>query len=286
MGGTVRRLAASLTSFVGRAGAVEEVSGLLGTSRLVTVTGPGGVGKTRLAVEVARQLGGRFADGLCLVELAAVTEPALVPAAVTAALGLPQSPDLSAADSLAAALARLQVLLVLDNCEHIIESAADLCEMALHAGDDTRILATSQEPLRVAGEARYRLPPLSVPPPGEQGGNGQSDAVSLFTDRAKRIDPHFELTPEWAPVVGRLVARLDGMPLAMDHSNQFNRWSPRLPCRAGSPVTPREVFHYEENRVISSSERRHDPARPCSKQNRQSLGRVGGSSQSDPSQTR
>ncbi|MGH3153731.1 MAG: protein kinase domain-containing protein [Streptosporangiaceae bacterium] len=214
--GTQTSLPVPMTPFIGRADAVEEVTGLLGSSRLVTVTGPGGVGKTRLAVEVARQLAGRFADGACLVELAPVTEPALVPAAVVAALGLPQSPDLSAADALAAGLARVQLLIVLDNCEHIIEAAADLCEMIVHAGDDTRILATSQETLRVAGETRYRLSPLSVPPPGEQGQNGQSEAVSLFTDRAKRIDPHFELTSESAPVVARLVARLDGMPLAIE----------------------------------------------------------------------
>ena len=214
--GTVRGLAPSLSAFIGRASAVEEVSGLLDGGRLVTVTGPGGVGKTRLAAEVARQVAGRFADGACLVELAAVQEPSLVPAAVAAALGIPQAPDMSAAESLAAALARLQVLLALDNCEHIIEAAADLCEMVLVAADDVQILATSQEPLRVAGEARYRLSPLSVPQPGDQSEPMDSEAVSLFADRAKRVDPHFSLTPELAPVVARLVSRLDGMPLAIE----------------------------------------------------------------------
>ena len=211
-----RGLAAPLTTFVGRTEAVQEVAGLLEGARLVTVTGPGGVGKTRLAIEVARQQAGRFADGACLVELAAVSEPALVPAAVAAALGIPQAPDLSATESLAAALHRLQVLLVLDNCEHLVTAVADLCELLLPVADDARFLATSQEPLRVGGETRYRLAPLSVPRPGEQAEAAESEAVRLFTDRARRVDPHFDLDPESAPAVARLVARLDGMPLAIE----------------------------------------------------------------------
>ena len=211
-----RGLVSPLTTFVGRTEAVQEVAGLLEGSRLVTVTGPGGVGKTRLAIEVARQQAGRFADGACLVELAAVSEPALVPAAVAAALGIPQAPDLSATESLAAALHRLQVLLVLDNCEHLVAAVADLCELLLPVADDARFLATSQEPLRAGGETRYRLAPLSVPRPGEQAEAAESEAVRLFTDRARRVDPHFDLDPESAPAVARLVARLDGMPLAIE----------------------------------------------------------------------
>ncbi len=211
-----RGLVSPLTTFVGRTEAVQEVAGLLQGSRLVTVTGPGGVGKTRLAIEVARQQAGRFADGACLVELAAVSEPALVPAAVAAALGIPEAPDLSATESLAAALHRLQVLLVLDNCEHLVVAVADLCELLLPVADDARFLATSQEPLRAGGETRYRLAPLSVPRPGEQAEAAESEAVRLFTDRARRVDPHFDLDPESAPAVARLVARLDGMPLAIE----------------------------------------------------------------------
>jgi predicted ATPase/DNA-binding CsgD family transcriptional regulator len=211
-----RGLVSPLTTFVGRTEAVQELAGLLEGSRLVTVTGPGGVGKTRLAIEVARQQAGRFADGACLVELAAVSEPTLVPAAVGAALGIPQAPDLSATESLAAALHRLQVLLVLDNCEHLVAAVADLCELLLPVADDARFLATSQEPLRAGGETRYRLAPLSVPRPGEQAEAAESEAVRLFTDRARRVDPHFDLDPESAPAVARLVARLDGMPLAIE----------------------------------------------------------------------
>ncbi len=211
-----RGLAPPLTTFVGRTEAVQEVAGLLNGSRLVTITGPGGVGKTRLAIEVARQVAGRFADGACLVELAAMHEPALVPAAVAAALGIPQAPDLSVAESLAAALGRLQVLLVLDNCEHLVGAVADLCETMLLAADDVRVLATSQEPLRVAGETRYRLAPLSVPQPDEQADSAESEAVRLFADRARLVDPHFRIDPESAPAVARLVTRLDGMPLAIE----------------------------------------------------------------------
>jgi predicted ATPase/DNA-binding CsgD family transcriptional regulator len=213
---STRSLLSPLTTFIGRAEAVEEVVGLLDGYRLVTVTGPGGVGKTRLAIEVARQVTERFGDGACLVELAAVQEPTLVPAAVGAALGIPQASDLSVAESLAAALPRLQVLLVLDNCEHLIGAIADLCETMLLAADDVRVLATSQEPLRVAGETRYRLAPLSVPHPDGQAEAAESEAVQLFADRARRVDPHFSLDPRSASTVAQLVARLDGMPLAIE----------------------------------------------------------------------
>ncbi len=210
---TLRGLARPLTTFIGRADAVDEVVGLLDDSRLVTVTGPGGVGKTRLAAEVARRMAGRFADGTWLVELAAVQQPALVPDAVVAALGLPQAPTISAEQYLVSVLVREQLLLVLDNCEHLIEAAAELCETLLAAADDVRILATSQEPLRVTGETRYRLPPLPVPQPGEAG---ESDAVRLFVDRARRVDPHFSVDAESSHVVAALVERLDGMPLAIE----------------------------------------------------------------------
>ena len=123
----------------------------------MTVTGPGGAGKTRLAGQVARQVAGRFADGAWLAELAPVRDPALVPAMVAAALGVREQPGLPAAAALARVLARQQLLLVLDNCEHVAGAAAELCAGLLAACDEVRVLATSREPLRVAGEARYRL---------------------------------------------------------------------------------------------------------------------------------
>jgi predicted ATPase/class 3 adenylate cyclase/DNA-binding CsgD family transcriptional regulator len=207
---------AALTSFVGRAGPVRQVAGLLEQGRLVTVTGPGGAGKTRLAAEVARRVAGRFADGVWLAELAAVRDPAQVAAVVAAVLGIQEQPGVPAVSALARVLARQQLLVVLDNCEHVIGAAARLCAGLLPAADDVRILATSREPLRVAGETRYRLVPLTLPSPDDPAGVGESEAVALFADRARQADSRFALTEETGPAVARLVARLDGMPLAIE----------------------------------------------------------------------
>jgi predicted ATPase/DNA-binding CsgD family transcriptional regulator/DNA-binding XRE family transcriptional regulator len=206
----------ALTSFVGRAGSVREVTGLLDRGRLVTVTGPGGAGKTRLAGQVANLVAGRFADGVWLAELAPVRDPVLVPAVVAAALGVREQPGLPAAGALARVLARQQLLVVLDNCEHVAGAAAQLCAGLLAACDDVRILATSREPLRVAGEARYRLGSLALPDLDDPENAAGSEAVALFTDRARRADPRFALDEQAGPVVARLVARLDGMPLAIE----------------------------------------------------------------------
>ena len=205
----------ALTSFVGRAGAVSEVAGLLDRGRPVTVSGPGGAGKTRLAGQVAGRVAGRFADGAWLAELAPVRDPALVAAVVAAALGVREQPGMSAAEALARVLARRQLLLVLDNCEHVIGAAAQLCAGLLAACDDVRVLATSREPLAVAGEAGYRLGPLALPGPDEADAAG-CEAVALFTDRARQADAHFALTGETTAAVARLVRRLDGMPLAIE----------------------------------------------------------------------
>ena len=184
--------------------------------QLVAVTGPGGAGKTRLACEVARQVAGRFADGVWLAELAAVSDPGQVPAVVAAALGVREQPGVPVAATLARVLARQQLLLVLDNCEHVLAAAAGLCAELLAACDDLRVLATSREGLRVAGEARYRLGPLAVPDPDDLAGAAGAEAVMLFTDRARQADAHFVLDARTGPQVARLVARLDGMPLAIE----------------------------------------------------------------------
>jgi non-specific serine/threonine protein kinase len=194
---------------------VREVAGLLDQYRLVTVTGPGGAGKTRLAGEVAERVAARFADGVWLAELAAVADPALVAAVVAAALGVRDQPGVPAADAVARVLAGQQLLLVLDNCEHVIGAAAALCAGLLAACDDVRVLATSREPLAVAGEARYRLAPLTLPGP-DDAADGGCEAVALFADRARSADAHFALDGQTGPAVARLVARLDGMPLAIE----------------------------------------------------------------------
>jgi len=215
--GGVHGFASALTSFVGRAGAVSEVAGLLGEYRLVTVTGPGGVGKTRLAGEVAGRVADRFADGVWLAGLAAVADPAQVPVVVAAALEVRDQQGVREAEALARVLAREQLLLVLDNCEHVIGAAAELCTGLLLACDDVTILATSREPLRVAGEARYRLAPLALPDPDDPAEAAAGcEAVALFADRARRADAHFALAGKIGPAVARLVARLDGMPLAIE----------------------------------------------------------------------
>src|SRR5690349_10117730 len=216
LAGGLHGFAPALTSFVGRAGPVREVTGLLGRYRLVTVTGPGGAGKTRLAGQVAKLVAGRFADGAWLAELAPVRDPALVPAVVAAALGVRDQPGLPAAAALARVLARQQLLLVLDNCEHVAGAAAQLCAGLLAACDEVRVLATSREPLRVAGEARYRLGPLTLPAPGDPADLARYESVALFADRARRADARFVLDEPTGRAVARLVARLDGMPLAIE----------------------------------------------------------------------
>jgi predicted ATPase/DNA-binding CsgD family transcriptional regulator len=213
--GGVHGFVPALSSFVGRGGDVRRLDGLLGEHRLVTVTGPGGVGKTRLAGEVARQVAGRFADGVWLVELAAVQDAAQVPRAVAAALRVQQAPGELLLQSLAGALARQQLLLVLDNCEHVLTAVAELCAALLTAADDLTVMATSREPVGLAGEVRLRLRPLPLPDPGIPPGMGVP-AVALFVDRARQADPEFALDGETGPMVAELVARMDGMPLAIE----------------------------------------------------------------------
>jgi predicted ATPase/DNA-binding CsgD family transcriptional regulator/transcriptional regulator with XRE-family HTH domain len=214
--GEMHGFPAVLTSFIGRAAATRRIVGLLGDYRLVTVTGPGGSGKTRLAGEVARRMAGQFADGAWLVELALVADSAQVPLAVATALGVREEPGVPAAEAVARALARQQLLLVLDNCEHVIGAAAALCTGLLAACDDVRVLATSREPLRAGGEARYRLAPLSLPGPDDAADPDGSEAVALFADRARQADAHFTLDGRTGSAVASIVIGLDGMPLAIE----------------------------------------------------------------------
>jgi predicted ATPase/DNA-binding CsgD family transcriptional regulator len=205
-----------MTSFVGRAAEIAELSTLLGEYRLVTVTGPGGVGKSRLAGAVARRMASHFADGAWLVELAAEQDPAQLSSAVMTALGLYSERETHAAERVMAALVRRQLLLVLDNCEHMVPAVAVLCGDLLRAADDLRILTTSRQPLGVAGEVRYRLEPLRQTSGTESAGHFRSEAVTLFAERARLVDRRFTLDDESRPAVARIVGRLDGMPLAIE----------------------------------------------------------------------
>ena len=207
---------APLTSFVGRKREAAELIKLLHASRLVTITGPGGVGKTRLAVELAHEVADQFPDGVYVVGLGAVTDEARVPAEVAGALGIRQVPGRSPQDMLTEVLAAQRLLLVLDNCEHVLTAVAELCGDLLKSADDVRILATSREQLWVSGEARYRLASLGLPGSGEPSEIAESEAVALFVERARQAVPSFTLTPEFVPLAARVVARLDGMPLAIE----------------------------------------------------------------------
>jgi predicted ATPase/DNA-binding SARP family transcriptional activator len=234
-------LPAGLTSFVGRDDELTQVAGLLGTHRLLTLTGPGGAGKTRLAVEAARAELAAVPGGVWLVELAPVTDPAEVPSAALAALGLREQAlmyargpigtvidDTDALARLLAALASRRALLVLDNCEHLVAAAARLAGQVLAACPHVRILATSREPLAITGEALWTVGPLTLPPdpavtsdhperPGVPAPPIDDYAsVRLLAQRARAVLPGFDVTAANAAAVARICRALDGMPLAIE----------------------------------------------------------------------
>ncbi|MGD9891360.1 MAG: LuxR C-terminal-related transcriptional regulator [Dehalococcoidia bacterium] len=187
--------------------------------RLVTLTGTGGCGKTRLALQVAADLAATFPDGVRLVELAPVTDASLVPSAVAAAVGVGEAPGVPLLNTLVAAFRRQPQLLVLDNCEHLVDACAQLAEHLLDGCPALCILVTSREPLGAGGERQWRVPPLVVPdpdtlPPLDK--LADYPAVQLFLDRARAVRPDFDLTPGNAEAVARICARLDGIPLALE----------------------------------------------------------------------
>src|SRR5437879_4878036 len=196
-------LPAEVTSFVGRRRETSETRRLLAEARLVTLTGPGGVGKSRLALHVAARVRRGFPDGVWLVDLAALDEPQLLAQTVLDTLGVRDASSRPASDALAAFLADRSLLLVLDNCEHLLDECAELAATLSRAAPGLRMLATSREALRIEGEHALLVPPLPVPdaPPEVSGDNGQRapttkelvgcDAVALFADRAGAAVPDF-----------------------------------------------------------------------------------------------
>jgi non-specific serine/threonine protein kinase len=209
----------ALTSFIGRTREQAEVQALLGAARLVTLTGAGGAGKTRLAQALAGELVGEYPDGVWLVELAPLADSTLVSQAVSQVLGLREEPGRSLSESLVARLRERHLLLVLDNCEHLVAACATLAEALLRACPAVHILATSREGLGVAGERLYRVPSLAVPPLDRLSapeGLGEYAAVALFVARAQERRADFTLSVQNARVVAQVCTRLDGMPLAIE----------------------------------------------------------------------
>lgn len=251
--GRRHRLPAPLTRFIGRAREKREVATLLAASPLVTLTGFGGTGKTRLAIEVAAGCADGFSDGAWLVELAPLADPRLVPQAVANALGVKEGRGESGPDvleSLAAHVRDRRLLLVLDNCEHLVQACAHLAKALLESGPGLRILATSREALRVGGESVYALSPLAV---AELGPGARAEAVAaneaamLFVDRAGLAQPGFRLTDANAAAVAGICRQLDGIPLAIELAAARARALPvetiaervgqRLPPGAGGDPT-------------------------------------------------
>lgn len=211
--------ASDMTSFVGRRRELADAKALMAQSRLVTLTGPGGVGKTRLAFQLAERSRKAFRDGVWEIGLASLEDPASLGPAVVSALSVPDQSNRPAAEKLMDHLAGRQLLIVLDNCEHILAAAAALCAQLLHTAPGLRILATSREPLGIAGEQICLIPPLATPSPSESyspDGLAQFEAVTLLTDRARSIVPDFAVTVENSDAVSQLCNRLDGMPLAIE----------------------------------------------------------------------
>ncbi len=211
-------LPASLSSFIGREREIGEVKRALASTRLLTLTGTGGCGKSRLALRIAGDLMDAYPDGVWVVELAPLADPSLLPQTVAVTLGLRAGTDQSVLETLTGDLAPKDLLLLLDNCEHLIEAAAPLVEALLRACPRLRILATSREALRIAGETSWLVP--SLPLPLTNGATvddvQRSDAVQLFVERARAVRPVFRLTSANAAVVTQICRRLDGIPLAIE----------------------------------------------------------------------
>ena len=201
-----QNLPTQLTSFIGRATQIVDITESLAVNRLVSLTGAGGAGKTRLAIEVADRMTSQFPDGVCYADLAPITHPDLVPLTLARALGLPDQPGRSITETLLRSIRDRRLLLIFDNCEHLLEASAELVNAILADCSRVTILATSREPLMVAGEVNWQVPSLSL----------ADEAVELFTDRARRARPDFSVTEANSDTVAEICRRLDGMPLAIE----------------------------------------------------------------------
>jgi predicted ATPase/class 3 adenylate cyclase len=215
-------LPAQVTSFVGREREMAEIKRLFQATRLLTLTGPGGTGKTRLSLQVAADLLDQFPHGVWLVELSTVSDPELVPEAMINAVGIREVPDRSPLTTLVEALRGRHLLLVLDNCEHLVASCAQVVSALLRACPQVNVIASSREALNIEGETIWGLAPLAMPdfrrdePMLDADELRQLEAVQLFLERATSVKPDFRLTAENAALVARICWRLDGLPLALE----------------------------------------------------------------------
>jgi predicted ATPase/DNA-binding XRE family transcriptional regulator len=209
----------ALSSFFGRKSELADIIAMLDTERLITLTGAGGVGKTRTAIEIGAAVAEKHPDGAWFVELAPLVNPSLVAPAILFALRNPESTSLSALEALVGVLQNKALVLLLDNCEHVIAEAATVTAALLRGCPKLRIVATCREPLRLAGERVYRIPSLAVPaaaPSVSAAEATQYEAIALFTECARSVDHRFALTDKNAPVIAAICRRLDGIPLAIE----------------------------------------------------------------------
>lgn len=218
-GNLPNNLPTQLTSFVGREQELGEIKRLLQNTHLLTLIGPGGTGKTRLSIQAASEILGQYPDGVWFVDLAPILDPLLVPRTTAIAVGLRDEPQRPVIDMLCDYLQDKKTLLILDNCEHLIDACARMADQILHIGLDVRILASSREALGISGEVTYHVPSLGLPdisnlPPVEL--LSQYEAVRLFIDRATSAVPTFTVTNQNAPALAQVCHHLDGIPLAIE----------------------------------------------------------------------
>jgi predicted ATPase/DNA-binding winged helix-turn-helix (wHTH) protein len=209
-------LPTELPLLYGRDADLAAVRALIDAHRLVTVVGAGGIGKSRLAQAVAHAQAGRWPDGAWMVELAGLSDPALLPNAVAQVLHIALQGQGDALDELVGSMAERTALLVLDNCEHMLDAVAALAQAILRSAPNVTLLATSQEPLHLPAEQQYRVMPLAVPAATTPGHSREFGAVALFEARVRAVDPRFALTDESLPLVVDICRRLDGLPLAIE----------------------------------------------------------------------
>src|SRR5262249_26678993 len=212
-GGARSNLPQALTSFVGRERELVEIKRLLPGTRLLTLVGVGGIGKTRLALQLAAEVVDAYRDGVWFVDFAPLGDPKLVPSAVAQVLGVRESPSKPLIETLCRQIKALQLLLILDNCEHLRNACAALADSMLGAAEHVTVVATSREPLQLTGEQIYTVKALSLPDPSAGAEViARSDAVRLFVERAQQQQHDFAMTPERVPIIAELCTHLDGIP--------------------------------------------------------------------------